>query len=32
MARGLVDDLQYNEAGNEVRLVKYYAPQRAEKT
>ena len=25
MAEGLVDDLQYNEAGNEVRLVKYYA-------
>jgi CheY-like chemotaxis protein len=25
MARGLVDDLQYNEAGNEVRLVKYFA-------
>jgi two-component system OmpR family response regulator len=23
MARGLVDELQYNEAGNEVRLVKY---------
>jgi DNA-binding response OmpR family regulator len=23
MARGLVDDLQYNETGNEVRLVKY---------
>jgi two-component system OmpR family response regulator len=25
MARGLVDELQYNETGNEVRLVKYYA-------
>jgi CheY-like chemotaxis protein/anti-sigma regulatory factor (Ser/Thr protein kinase) len=25
MARGLVDDLQYNEKGNEVRLVKYFA-------
>ncbi len=25
MAEGLVDDLQYNEAGNEVRLIKYYA-------
>ena len=25
MARGLVDDLQYNEAGNEVSLVKYFA-------
>jgi DNA-binding response OmpR family regulator len=24
MARGLVDDLQYNEAGNEVRLVKRF--------
>jgi CheY-like chemotaxis protein/anti-sigma regulatory factor (Ser/Thr protein kinase) len=24
MSRGLVDDLQYNEAGNEVRLVKYF--------
>jgi CheY-like chemotaxis protein/anti-sigma regulatory factor (Ser/Thr protein kinase) len=28
MARGLVDELEYNETGNEVRLVKYYAPQR----
>jgi hypothetical protein len=27
MARGLVDDLQYNETGNEVRLVKYFSPQ-----
>ncbi|HEY1860120.1 MAG TPA: response regulator [Gemmataceae bacterium] len=25
MARGLVDDLQYNETGNEVRLVKFFA-------
>ena len=25
MARGLVDQLQYNETGNEVRLVKYFA-------
>jgi CheY-like chemotaxis protein len=25
MARGLVDDLQYNETGNEVRLVKYFS-------
>jgi CheY-like chemotaxis protein/anti-sigma regulatory factor (Ser/Thr protein kinase) len=25
MARGLVDELQYNETGNEVRLVKYVA-------
>jgi CheY-like chemotaxis protein/anti-sigma regulatory factor (Ser/Thr protein kinase) len=24
MARGLVDDLQYNETGNEVRLVKHF--------
>ena len=24
---GLVDDLQYNETGNEVRLVKYFPPQ-----
>ena len=24
MSRGLVDDLQYNESGNEVRLVKYF--------
>ncbi len=27
MARGLVDDLQYNETGNEVRLVKYFPSQ-----
>jgi CheY-like chemotaxis protein/anti-sigma regulatory factor (Ser/Thr protein kinase) len=27
MSRGLVDDLQYNETGNEVRLVKYFAPR-----
>jgi two-component system, OmpR family, response regulator len=26
MARGLVDELTYNETGNEVRLVKYYTP------
>jgi DNA-binding response OmpR family regulator len=25
MARGLVDELRYNQTGNEVRLVKYYA-------
>jgi hypothetical protein len=25
MVRGLVDDLQYNAAGNEVRLVKRFA-------
>ncbi len=24
MSRGLVDDMQYNESGNEVRLVKYF--------
>jgi DNA-binding response OmpR family regulator len=29
LARGLVDDLQYNETGNEVRLIKYFAPQPA---
>lgn len=28
MARGLVDDLQYNESGNEVRLIKYFSPNR----
>jgi len=27
MARGLVDELTYNDAGNEVRLVKYFAAQ-----
>jgi anti-sigma regulatory factor (Ser/Thr protein kinase) len=27
MARGLVDDLQYNGAGNEVRLVKFLPPE-----
>ncbi len=27
MARGLVDDLQYNDKGNEVRLVKYFPPK-----
>ncbi|MFO0968200.1 MAG: ATP-binding protein [Gemmataceae bacterium] len=27
MSRGLVDELQYNEAGNEVRLVKYFPPK-----
>jgi two-component system OmpR family response regulator len=25
MARGLVDELKYNDSGNEVRLVKYFA-------
>jgi CheY-like chemotaxis protein len=29
MARGLVDDLQYNETGNEVRLIKYFAAKPA---
>ena len=29
MARGLVDDLQYNETGNEVRLVKYFSERPA---
>jgi anti-sigma regulatory factor (Ser/Thr protein kinase) len=27
MSRGLVDELSYNETGNEVRLVKYFPPQ-----
>jgi CheY-like chemotaxis protein/anti-sigma regulatory factor (Ser/Thr protein kinase) len=27
LARGLVDHLQYNETGNEVRLVKYFPPE-----
>jgi DNA-binding response OmpR family regulator len=27
MARGLVDELEYNEKGNEVRLVKYFTPR-----
>lgn len=27
MSRGLVDELNYNEAGNEVRLVKYFPPK-----
>jgi hypothetical protein len=26
LARGLVDKLEYNEAGNEVRLIKYFDP------
>jgi DNA-binding response OmpR family regulator len=29
MSRGLVDDLQYNEKGNEVRLIKYFPPRTA---
>ena len=28
MARGLVDELQYNDTGNEVRLVKYFTPKK----
>ena len=27
MSRGLVDELSYNEKGNEVRLVKYCPPR-----
>jgi two-component system, OmpR family, response regulator len=27
IARGLVDDLEYNQAGNEVRLVKFFPPR-----
>jgi CheY-like chemotaxis protein len=27
MARGLVDELQYNDTGNEVLLVKYFTPR-----
>jgi DNA-binding response OmpR family regulator len=30
MSRGLVDDLRYNEAGNEVRLIKYFPPRAKE--
>jgi DNA-binding response OmpR family regulator len=29
MTRGLVDEMQYNERGNEVRLVKYFARKSA---
>lgn len=29
MARGLVDEMKYNEKGNEVRLVKYFAAPKA---
>ena len=28
MAKGLVDELKYNQTGNEVRLVKYFAPRK----
>jgi CheY-like chemotaxis protein/anti-sigma regulatory factor (Ser/Thr protein kinase) len=27
LSRGLVDELEYNETGNEVRLVKYFPPR-----
>jgi CheY-like chemotaxis protein len=27
MSRGLVDDMEYNETGNEVRLTKYFPPR-----
>jgi len=27
MSRGLVDEMQYNDTGNEVRLVKYFPPR-----
>jgi two-component system, OmpR family, response regulator len=27
MARGLVDSLEYNDTGNEVRLIKYFPPR-----
>ncbi len=29
MSRGLVDEMAYNESGNEVRLVKYFSPREA---
>lgn len=29
MTRGLVDEMQYNERGNEVRLVKYFASKQS---
>jgi DNA-binding response OmpR family regulator len=29
MSRGLVDDLQYNDKGNEVRLTKFFPPREA---
>ncbi|HEX3355487.1 MAG TPA: response regulator [Tepidisphaeraceae bacterium] len=32
MTRGLVDELQYNDAGNEVRLIKRFTPQPSETT
>ena len=27
MFRGLVDEMAYNEKGNEVRLIKYFSPR-----
>ena len=27
MSRGLVDEMQYNDKGNEVRLIKFFAPR-----
>ena len=27
ISRGLVDELQYNDTGNEVRLVKFFPPR-----
>ena len=27
MSKGLVDEMEYNEAGNEVRLAKYLSPR-----
>ena len=27
MSRGLVDQMSYNEKGNEVRLVKFFSPR-----
>ncbi len=31
MSRGLVDDLTYNETGNQVRLIKYFPPHNSQK-
>lgn len=27
MARGLVDEMSYNDKSNEVRLIKYFSPR-----
>ncbi len=32
LARGLVDDLQYNETGNEARLIKYFPAKGSDET